>query len=240
MNKKLVLVFQNWMTLLFVLLFCTVTLRAQTVVLEIDEQADSVVNNFGPNRTHFVHTFFSLGFPVGNQLDGANIELVNSTNFKFGLRYKLKISEFLSAGLDLAYVSLDYRLKQEHGKIVPDTTMHDKENLLISSLEGSFFLRMNLGQRGDFMGRFIGIGAAYGYKIGSNHVTRDKLPTGEIQKIYLSKLKYLNAAQTYVFIRLGLNRLIFNFEYRLTDLFKAANSYPEFPPYTIGIQFGLH
>lgn len=226
---------------LILLIFSSLSgLHAQTVVLEIEEPTDTTTSVFGPNRQHFVHSFFSLGFPVGEQNEGGRIELINSTIAQFGMRYKLRFNDYISTGLELSYKSSNYRLKQEESKRVPDSIQHDKENLVLAILEGGAFLRFNFGKRGDFMGRFIDLGASYDVRLGTQHITKDDLPTGELQEVILRKLRYLNNGYSNAFVRLGFNRLIFNFEYRLTNIFKPEFSYPEFPPYTIGLQLGLH
>lgn len=213
---------------------------AQTVILDVEPDLDSISNKFGPNRTHFVHLFLGYGVNLGSQDPAARIRLGSSNIFQVGLRYKLKFSNTLSAVADIGLQNLTYDLVQEKGKLVPDTVLHDRERYFTQNFQLSGYFRINFGERGDRIGNFIDLGGGFLARLRRQYDTRDELPNGEIKEVQLTKLNVITPIQYFTELRLGLNRWTFFATRRMTPFFTDETGYPELPHYTVGIQFGLH
>lgn len=212
---------------------------AQTVLLDVDK-VDTTYSKFGPNRKHFVHLFLSYGLVFGKNNVGAKTRVPGSNDFKVGFRYKYKISEVFALGFEANYGSHTFDFRQEEGKIVVDTTLHDEEEIYMQYLEPVVFLRFNIGERGNSVGRFIDLGAGLPVSIGAAHFTRNELPSGEIQTVNTSRLSYVQSYYGQAFARIGFNNLSFFYQYRFTDFFTSEVNYPALPAMTMGIQLGIH
>lgn len=212
---------------------------AQTVLLDID-RSDSVLSRFGPNRTHFVHFYFGYGLVFGKNNAGAKTRVPGSNDFKIGLRYKYKVSETVALGIDANYGTHVFDFRQEEGKVFADTVLHDEEELIMTYVEPAIYLRFNLGERGNSMGRFVDVGAGIPITVGAAHYTRNELPSGEIRQITTSRLPYVESYFLQAFARIGFNNLAFYYQYRFTGIFKEAVNYPGLPAMTFGLQLGIH
>lgn len=212
---------------------------AQTVLLDVDK-VDTTYSKFGPNRKHFVHLYFSYGLIFGKNNEGAKTRVPGSNDFKIGLRYKYKISELLSLGVEANYGNHTFDFRQEEGKVIVDTTLHDEEEIIMHYLEPTLFLRFNIGERGNSIGRFIDFGAGLPIRLVASHFTQNELSTGEVQTVTTSRLSYVQSYYAHAFARIGFNNLAFFYQYRFTDFFTNAVDYPALPAMTMGIQLGIH
>lgn len=214
-------------------------MAAQTVVLERSvTPIDSADNDFGPNQKHFVHNYIGMGVIFGSDEPGASVKFPNSLDFMLGLRYKLKLSNTFSTGFDLEFNSLDYHIKQEPGKMIPDTVLHDKEKITLYNIQANIFGRINFGERGDFMGNFIDLGAGYALNVSRVHSYIDDLPTGERKEVAIHKINFVNKTIPSAFVRFGWNRFIIYGRYRLGEIMKSP--YPDLPKLSAGLQIGIH
>lgn len=212
---------------------------AQTVLLD-REDIDSTVSLFGPNRKHFVHLHFGYGLIFGKNNEGAKTRVPGSYDFKIGLRYKYKISETLALGLEANYGNHTFDFRQEEGKVFADTTLNDEEELIVHYLEPTVYFRINIGERGNSMGRFVDLGAGLPINIGAAHFTSNELPTGEIRTVTTSRLNYVESYFLQAFVRIGFNNLSFYYQYRFTEIFNETVNYPALPAMTLGLQLGIH
>ena len=226
----------------FVLFVCIASFSvatAQTVLLH-EEPEDTIISQFGPNRTHFLHTYMGFGLLFGQNLEGAKTTVPGSSEWHFGVRYKLRLGETVSLGLETAYRISTYKLRQEEGKLLPDTVLHDAEQLRQEWLEPAFYLRINSGLRGNRIGRFVDAGIAAPLLLSSAHFTEDELPDGQIREVTTRRLPYIEPMVWKAFLRLGFNNLVFYGEYRLTDLIQPESGFPQLPAMSVGLQIGFH
>lgn len=214
--------------------------NAQMVLLEEDVAADTVAPTTGPNRTNFGHFYLSYGVPIADVHTGADIYIGRSFDFDFGYRYKRKLSRHYALGFEVFYKVQDFNLKQDSGKIVPDTILHDKERLRFNNLGIGIYNRFNFGKRGDVVGNFIDIGVYGSWAYRLANITKDELPNGNKVRTKITKLDYYEPINYGVVARIGFNRYVFYGTYRLSNLFKASSNYPELPFISAGIQIGLH
>lgn len=230
----------RFFTLLIGLMLCGIFGFAQQVLLEQDATFDTIAPTRGPNRANFSHFYISYGVPISDVHTGAEILTGKSFDFDFGYRYKRKISNFYALGFEIYYKVQDFNMKQDSGKIVPDTILHDKERLRFNNLGVGLYNRFNFGKRGDLVGNFLDIGVYGSWTYRLAHITKDELPNGNKVRTHTRGLNYYEPINYGVIVRLGFNRYVFYGAYRLSDLFEQSYNYPELPFISAGIQIGMH
>lgn len=219
-----------------ILVFLTISIAAQTVVLEATPADSGRVQKFGPNRQHYIHSYFALGMPIGRSAENVKV-MPRVSDSQFGVRYKLKLGEGLATGFDFGYQSHSYTIKQEPGKSLFDTVLYDRERITFGYLFLGPYLRVQPGKRGDVIGRFIDIGAKGGYRINSSHFVRSNLDDGSILKMTRARLQDTEPFYWGAFARIGFNAIAFYFEYMGSTHFTIG---PDFPTFTFGLQINLN
>lgn len=227
----------------FILLFAislTITSFSQDVIFNDQVNSDSVIATKGPNLKHFKHAYLGFGFAATqSENKSSKIDLGLSSNFIFGIRSKLKISNFYAIGYDISYNLSWYRLAQTVDKQTPDNFLNDKERLSFHNLELSFYNRLNFGKRGNIIGKFIDLGAYTDWTFLCTHLIVNNI-NDNIYKTKITHLKYYEPFNYGLLSRLGYNRWVLYANYRLSDLFKSSYHFAELPRLTIGLQIGLH
>jgi hypothetical protein len=228
-----------------ILLTCLVvagfTLRAQTKVLEMEVPTDSMAGGqSGENRRHFVHMFFDGGLIADIKNPSGNYDFLRSFNSGLGVLYKLKFTEWLSTGLEVELEHYTYRLKDDRPGVFPDTVLHDKEKVQQMLISGSYFIRLNMDDRGNTMGKFFDMGMGGGLQIGSRYLAEDELPGGQIREVKIRKYEATLPNTWYLFGRLGVNNMVLFGKYRMQGLFKPEMAFPAAPDLTIGLRLCFH
>jgi hypothetical protein len=227
------------LTILFVFALLQISF-SQDVVFNENVGSDSVTETHGPNLKHFKHPYIAFGFAATqSEKKSSNIDMGLSSNFIFGYRTKLKISNFYAIGYDLAYNLSWYRLSQSKDKLTPDSVKNDKERLTFHNLELGLYNRFNFGKRGNIIGKFVDLGVYADWTFLCSHFTKnDKYEN--TYKTKVTHLKYYEPLNYGVLARFGINRWVVYANYRLSDLFKSKYNYAELPRLTVGFQIGLH
>jgi hypothetical protein len=229
---------------------------AQEVKLAQDVGSDTLKSKFGPNLKHYVHAYVGYGLVAGpSEAKGSQVKYPSSHEWVFGVRYKYKIGEVYGLGLDLALTPQVFALKQQEGKLLPNTVHHDSEKLKFTNIGLGFYNRFNFDKRGNYMGTFLDLGVYGNWMAHSAHVFQDpdSYPLSGVKNIKVQEndLKYLANFNYGALVRLGFNNYVFYGTYRISDLFdsgygvfdlngKNVFDFPELPRYTIGFQFSLH
>ncbi len=217
------------------------TCFSQDVVFNENVNSDSVIETHGPNLKYFKHPYIAFGFAaMQSENKSSDVNLGLSSNFIFGYRMKLKISNFYAIGYDLAYNLSWYNMSQTKNKLTPDSIINDKERLSFHNLELGVYNRFNFGKRGNIIGKFIDLGAYADWTFLCSNFTKNKNEEGIIIKSKKTHLKYYEPINYGVLARLGINRYVLYANYRLSDLFKSSYNYAELPRLTVGLQIGLH
>lgn len=216
--------------------------QAQRVLLQSVVAEDTVYDQFGPNRRFFNHLYLGYMPVIGRAAGaGAKLRYGSSAEFMVGVRNKFRLSEPLSTGFDLRFVRLTYDLAQTSGKVLPTTELHYRESLAMSQLQLEAFVRLNVGQRGNVIGRYLDLTGWGGWALSTAHRFEDKPSTGP-KKVQLTEngLPYLRRWPYGVGARLGSGRYAAVARYRLSDTFTSAASllYPELPRWTVGVELG--
>lgn len=201
--------------------------------------------NFGPNRLHYVHSYSNLGVAVddGGE-DYLETKQFPSWQFRTGIRYKLRLFEYLALGADLSYSWDTYRLRQREDKLWPSLGKQDKEFFRFQHLRTGGYIRFNFTNRGDVLGPFLDVGAHAMILTGSAHKIKNKIenPTlggAELQEVKNKKLQYVERFGYGVEARLALNAFSIYGLYRMSDLFIPEIAQLELPRLQIGFEFGV-
>ncbi|MCX6258602.1 MAG: hypothetical protein NTW49_12005 [Bacteroidia bacterium] len=238
---------KKFITLVTMLLCMSFLLSAQNVVLEQKPSKDTIEAKWGQNMKNFIHFYIRWDFMVGKNDVGANYK-PGSSNFDFGMRYKLKLCKYDAIGMDFNFLSTsNYKLKQDNLSVMinqGDTGNFKKESLTFTSLGLEFFNRINYGRRGNAIGKFIDIGAFGNFSYYISHYIKDNgnSPTYGFYEMYERELKYTNRLNYGVSARLGFGRWVIDAHYRLSDLFKnggGLTDLPELPKLQVGLEVGL-
>jgi len=234
--------------LIFIVVMLPLFFSAQTVLMEEYPGNDTIVPKWGKNLSHFIHIYFNYGVYADNfSNDKASSKIPGSSEIGLGLRYKKKITNFYSMGLDFNMNSTGFAIKQKNGKSFPDTIMYKRETINMSTLSLEYYNRINFDRRGNKIGKFLDLGIYGFFNPNSWHFTRmeyDTLSYGNTKTIEVKYFRpdYLNNYGYGVSARLGMNAFVLYARYRLTDLVRSDKytGYPELPRMTIGIQLSLH
>ncbi len=228
------------------LAFSAGAVSSQTVLMAQKLDEDTGRDPFGPNQRHYVHAYASVGLLFGPpDAQGGKIKVPHSLYSSLGTRYKFKIGEVYSLGLDLGLDRYSYELKQVPSKRVPDNIRHKKEEMVLNCATAAFWHRFNFGRRGNHIGSFFDLGAFGEYAFGRKHIYVDEVgvPEAKDQQVKTRGLTYVRPWQYGALMRAGYNRFVLFGKYRLSDIFKESEPgkfMPELPRFLVGLQFGFH
>ena len=228
--------------IIFIFFVTTISVRAQTVLLHSDQKQESAIRNTtrGENLRRFSHPFIRLGEVASSDRAGARIIYGSSVDLSFGVRKKYKIGAVYSLGWEIEGIYTDYNLKQETGKVFPDTLKNKVERIDVSRLGVTFYNRINVDPaRGNSIGKYIDIGINASL-LDASHITKNDLPDGSKIKGVQTSLPYFNHFSSNVNVKLGTGHFVFYGSYRITNFIKNAYNYPELPRITAGIEVGLY
>lgn len=212
-------------------------LRGQDVVVEKDPAVDTLIPRWGPNYRHYIHFFLGIGAAVDPGSTGATIRQPHFVDdFQFGLRYKLKLANFLAVGTELAYSFNNFVLKQDSSKTLPVSTLFDRQRMTFHNAQLGLYLRINYGKRGNSLGNYIDLGAYGEYVIRHVFITRMKNADNTITRSKTRGMDYYNPLNYGGMLRIGFGKWAFYGQYRVSDLFYPSKNLPELPRITAGIQ----
>lgn len=230
------------LSITIIALLISVVTFAQDTIFEHDVKGFEEISKVrGPNRQHFYQTYMGYGFILGES-DGIGSEVKQgaSGSFDFGMRYKLKVCNHYAIGYQINYNTDAYVIKQNDSKTFADTIQNDKERFATQNLGIGVYNRFNFGRRGDYIGNFLDIGAYADWRFSARHFVKKKLSNGNIERITVSKLNYLNDGNYGAYAQIGYNRYVLYAKYRLSDMFNNSVQYSELPRLTVGFQIGFH
>ncbi|WP_303311407.1 hypothetical protein [Hymenobacter sp. BT730] len=217
--------------------------RAQRVLAYTDVSVDTAVQHFGPNRAYFQHFYASYSPLVGSSEPGAPLKFGSSAEIILGWRQKWRLSQQLAVGADAQTVRLHANLRQTDAKVIPTTSQHVKESLSWQQIQLGGFVRLNVGHRGNVIGRYVDIGGWGGWAFSTTHAFKDEPVTGTASVIKVSEhdLSYAVRWQYGLHARLGTSRYALVVRRRFSPLFKGAeaSAWPELPRFSAGIEVGL-
>lgn len=219
--------------------------KAQDVLLEDDVEFYEKNQKFGRNRKHYYHGYFSTGVSLGATKDNKSpVKELLSNHINLGLRYKLKISDFYSLGCDIAYSIYNYRLEDDDERTFPFEKHYKKEKIDLHSVSFGLYQRFNYigrGGRGDYIGNFLDIGVYGNWSFSNRYLYKEKFNDNEQKrKFTVYSPDFINVLNYGVLARVGYNRYVVYARYRLSELIKTDMGYSDLPPFTVGLQIGIH
>lgn len=216
--------------------------RAQQVLVQANVADDTVKNVFGPNRRYFGHLYLGYALVAGPAGSGAAVRYgPASAELRLGGRLKRRLSQTLALNLDLAYAYQAYGLVQNAQKTLPTPALHRRESLSGHWLASELSLRLNVGRRGNYVGRYLDLLAGGGWSVGTFHVTQDD-PGPGIGSVETTErgLPYLRRWTGSVGARLGADRYALVGRRHLTSVFGSKYAdWPELPRWMLGFEIGL-
>ena len=225
---------QNSLILLLVIVSLSST--AQTILLSVDNTSEKAIE-VGPNLKRHNQLFFRFGFIEGKDKPGARIIFGKSTDFAFGFRKRYKISSLYSLGFETELQARNYKFKQTVEKTFPDTIISKSQSLNYVNLGLGFFNRFNFDpHRGNFLGTFLDIGIVGSWHFSTHEFSENKLSNGTTETKMIGDLAYVKKLSASVYTRIGFSHVSIFSSYRLTELFKETNKYPDLPRLVLGIE----
>lgn len=223
------------------LLLAVLPLAAQRILIEEDLRGDTIVTDFGMNRKHYFHNYLGVHFPVGSgEVSQADVAIGRSWTLEYGFRYKRRYSQTFSGGLETVFKRSSYHPERFLQVDLPEGYDYNREKFVFLSLGMIGYQRINLSKkRGNYIGRFVDIGAYGDIHYNVRHIMRIE---GEEDNMRIRRSHMgLHELFSYgVIARVGLNNFVLKASYRLSDTFKAQSGLPDFTPFMIGLEFGMH
>ena len=227
-------------TVVYFSFFTDIPVFSQKVLLEQNVQKDTVIPRWGPNRKHFISTFFGIGSFFGKTHDDVKVLYGNSSEFTFGSTYKHRVSQHYAWGFGMTYNLENFRLKPNSALKPSNSPQHEKEKLVFHTLTALLYNRVNFDKRrGNFRGHYLDLGLYGSYYFAVKHYSKDEL-NGNIIKTYISHIGYTNPFSYGIYGGLGFNKIELYLKYMMSDYFRTSTSYSELPHYSVGIVFDIN
>lgn len=230
-----------------ILLFINIPLIGQKILMDKDV-SNAYQNIQGPNTKSFKQFYFGTGLIINNS-EHLEINSFRSRYLTVGFRQKYKLLSFYSLGYELGYNAWYFNIKQSEDKMIPNEELHDKEKLRLHSGNILLFNRLNIGKRGNVIGRFIDFGGYMNFIFSTSHYTKDKILDetstsdqavyAEIRVVKNSRLDYIQYFGYGVFARTGINWFALKVTYRMSDLFKEKYHWTELPRLQVGFELTI-
>jgi hypothetical protein len=229
---------------IFSIISSPIFLKAQDFNLENKLQGDDVETAKGPNAPKFGHFYTGFGL-VADQPEGdRDIKYLQSNNIDIGYRYKYKLGDIFSAGWELSYARLKFSYSLADGGGTNVDPQPEKEFLRLHQLKPGIYVRINFDPlRGNKMGKFIDLGGYGSYNFGRNLYQEfdGDNDVARKQKTVYSGLQKIEQFSYGILARIGINRIVFFGQYRLSDINNNDGLVMNEPSRMVaGIQFGIH
>jgi hypothetical protein len=226
---------------ILILLFLNISLQinGQEILLKKDPAIDSTIEKSGPNRKHYWHSFMSFGLAIDAGEKGATVVQPNLDQFALGFRYKRRINNTFSFGIEFSYTNYGFSIKQNKQKTTPDTAINQKQKLYFNDIQLSPYFRINIGKRGNVLGNYFDIAPYFETVLAFTEFTKYKLPDGSVVRARRSGVDYFQRFNYGIQARIGLKKLVFFGQYRISNAFYGDKNLAEIPRITAGVQFVL-
>lgn len=223
------------------LVIASVNVSAQELIFENKTAKTNDHQNFGPNRRNFLHPFLSSSLMIAASSENAiKTDLPFTGQLALGLRYKVNVVRPLALVVDLGFNNSFFRIGQTSGKSFPDNLEHQMQSVRLQGPFGGIFLRIRLGQRGDYLGNFVDVGCMAQASVRNQLVTMDLIQSSDIkpyliERTTVSSLENIEPFSFKASIRLGFNRFSILTSYRFSRVLDGSFS-KDLPDLEIGIE----
>ncbi len=146
------------------LLLVSIYTEAQDVIFEKDVE-EQYKGTKGPNMRHHKHLY--IGFGGITDIDeeaGTAINPWKSGQIVFGYRYKLKLLSFYAIGFDMSLKMNQYYFDDDEvnpldiDNPLANVSGEEKHSLTNNGLGLEFYQRINIGKRGNTLGKYLDTG----------------------------------------------------------------------------------
>ncbi|MBN2891112.1 MAG: hypothetical protein JXL97_04525 [Bacteroidales bacterium] len=215
---------------------------------KVDEYDYFETQNYGVNGKHFLWGYYDVSFYTPNPFENQiGIKYGSSYSLTYGFKYKLKIFNWFSTGLDVNYNIHNFSFKNQFLSTYPSSA-NTSEKLVLNNIGSEFYLRFFIGKHGNTMGKYFDLGAYGTYNFSNRHILKIKNATPNYffanqQKIVNKNLAYIENIQYGGVLRIGYNGYAIVAKYRFSDLF--SNDFlqivtpNDLPRFTIGFELSI-
>lgn len=241
MERKII---KGFILMMAVIAGCSFPAGLQGQAFERTVVPSAVLSNRGPNRLHFSHVYLGASLIPPAPMNGTGTSDTGlSSAFTGGFRYKIKLMRPLALVGEVGLVSQGYRIKPGSSFLPGDTVSFRKQTVLVAGIDGGIFLRLRLGQRGNYLGNYIDIGLQGMMPLLSSQITVSQntgsgTPTHSSEKRTFHRLNCMQPYSFSTLARIGFNRTALVISWRLSGLTDGSTSY-DLPRLQIGVETAL-
>ena len=230
------------------LILVSIYTEAQDVKLEKDVE-EQYKGTKGPNMRHHKHMYFGIGGISGfDEEIGTAINPWKSGQIVIGYRYKLKLLSFYAIGLDMNFKMNQYYFDDDDvnpldiDNPLANITGEEKHSLTNNGLGLEFYQRINIGKRGNALGKYLDTGFRGQWNMTNVEdyvLITDNDPFVGKTMVVNRRLNYIEAFSYGLSARIGINKFVIYSYYRLSDYFKPEFGIPELSRLSFGAQMVL-
>jgi len=222
--------------LVLVILFAPQVLKGQKELFSASPYNFEDPNQFGQNRAYYLHYFIGFGGYVSydKQEQWANT-LGKSYDLDFGMRVKLRLTNWLAAGSVFTYNIQNFNFANPNFSFIPNASLPETQKLVNQGFFMGPYLRINVGKRGNQIGKYIDLGFFYNLTAGR---IKEKYDDQIVDKVVVVKPNYIESYQYGPYVNIGYQRLSVFAKYRMNRIFDETYL-KDASNLTIGIQVGL-
>ncbi len=219
-----------------ILLFCTILLQAQTVVIE--ETVNKPAQKITKPSSIQGGAIWDLTFYGGADQKGIEGTLANSVGFNFLINAKYKFNNhFLTIGY-LGFNTENYGFKKtSDNDSFPNNNGNNLEKYSLGAISGGLGFRFTTNKKA-----FLEIGAFAKYNYTRDLYMEKNDANGNVNEITIKDLNYINQFNYDAYARLGYKAISIVAYYRLNNVFSVSNIAPvvyEIPRLRLGISLGM-
>ncbi len=219
-----------------ILLFSTILLQAQTVVIE--ETVNKPAQKITKPSSIQVGAIWDLTFYGGADQKGIEGTLANSVGFNFLINAKYKFNNhFLTIGY-LGFNTENYGFKKtSDNDSFPNNNGNNLEKYSLGAISGGLGFRFTTNKKA-----FLEIGAFAKYNYTRDLYIEKNDANGNVNEITIKDLNYINQFNYDAYARLGYKAISIVAYYRLNNVFSVSNIAPvvyEIPRLRLGISLGM-
>lgn len=224
---------------LLFLLFCG-PFFAQEIILFEQIQKPDEQKIFCKNCLLFIHPYISSRYyvPIDPHAE-IRVHSYSSTTGSLGCRLLLKVHHVVSTGFNVWIEQNSFSIVQSAGNDPIDTVQTARHRVYFLSSGADVFLRLHLDKRrGMYLGHFIDLGYRGGLNFLSGRMIADRWDNGMKYRLWYRPYEEINAYQTALYMRAGINRFSILFQLQLIGWLNEGFS-KNLPVFSAGFEMGI-
>lgn len=215
-------------------------ISAQELIFEMQPGRKKSHTEYGPNRRHYIHPFLSSSITFASERKPTlNTDQPLTGQLKIGYRYKLTVIKPLAIVTECGINHQFFKIHPTSGLFLSDSLLHRFQSIRTTGPFGGIYLRLRMGQRGDYLGNYFDFGVVVQASSINTLITKDIVDSNDSktyrsEKTTISDLKIVNPFSYSLSMRVGFDRISLIASYRISRLLSI--SYGQDLP---DLQFGL-